>query len=74
MHAAAAAIQLFNHKTDGHAVGRDSTVFLGDPHQAKPGIAIGLGNLIGHAVCFVHLLDDILGEVALTKLAHTFKQ
>ena len=74
VHATAAAIQLFDHEAEGNLVGRNSTIFLGDAHEAEAGIAIRLGDFLGHAVGLVHLLDDVLGEIAIAEFTHAFKQ
>ena len=74
VHAAALVVQTLEHKADGHAIHRDSAVLLGDAHQTEAGIAVRLGDLLRHAVVFVHLLDNVLGEVTLAELVHAFEQ
>ena len=74
VHAAALVIQTLEHKADGHAIHRDSAVLLGNAHQTETSVAISLGDLLRHAVILVHLLNDVLGEVALAELIHALEQ
>ena len=45
-----------------------------DAHQTETSVAISLGDLLRHAVILVHLLHDVLGEVALAELIHALEQ
>lgn len=74
MHAAGLLVQALDHEADGQTVGRDSAVLFGDAHEAETGIAVSFGDLVGHAALFVHLGDDVVGEVALAELVNALQQ
>lgn len=72
--AAARAVQLLDHEAQRDLVGRNAAVLLGNAHEAEAHIAVRLGDLVGHVLRLVHLLDDVLGEVPLAELAHALEQ